>query len=116
MWTLNNINNYYVIQSIKLNRQHHFKIVGGDGGGAVNNVLHKVEGQENWNIMPIICRLSRIIQESPAYGSDLPLSSMGHRISQIEWTFDLLCALVWNLAHDFYLLYGLWDIFVHIYL
>ena len=39
---------------MKLNSEHHFKtVVGGDGGGAVNSVLHKVEGQENWNNMPI---------------------------------------------------------------
>ena len=38
---------------MKLNREHDFKTVGGDGGGAVNSVLHKVEGQENWNNMPI---------------------------------------------------------------
>ena len=37
-----------------------FKTVGGDGGGAVNKVLRKVEGQENWNICS--CQLSRIIQ------------------------------------------------------
>ena len=40
---------------------------------------------------------------SPEYGTDLPLSYMGHKISQIKWTFELFCTLhvhvVCNLAH-----------------
>ena len=40
---------------------------------------------------------------SPKYGTDLPLSCIGHKISQIKWTFELFCTLhvhvVCNLAH-----------------
>ena len=49
------------------------------------------------------CQLSRIIRESPGYGTYLPLSCMGHQISQIKKksSFDLFCALVWDLSHFF---------------
>ena len=39
---------------------------------------------------------------SPGYGTDLPLSSTGHHISQIKSSSELFCALVWDLAR-FYL-------------
>ena len=48
-----------------------------------------------------ICQLSWIIRECPGYGTDLPLFCMGHQISPIKWTFELFCALVWNLTHFF---------------
>ena len=65
-----------------------------------------------------ICQLSWTIWESPRYGTDLSLSPMGHQISQIKWTFEIICALVWNLGHFFsqnsyrflYSLYDFWDI------
>ena len=43
-----------------------------------------------------ICQLSRIIQESPVYGTEFPLSRTGHQISWIKQTFELFCALVWS--------------------
>ena len=66
-----------------------------------------------------ICQLSWTIRESPRYSTDLPLPPTGHQISQIKWTFEIICALVWNLAHFFfkirigffYSLYDFWDIF-----
>ena len=45
------------------------------------------------------CQLSWIIQESPRYSADLPLSCMGHHISRTKSSFELSCALVWDLAH-----------------
>ena len=40
-----------------------------------------------------------IYGNSPRYGIDLPLSHTGHQIARIKETFELFCALVWNLAH-----------------
>ena len=48
-----------------------------------------------------ICQLFWIIQEWPGYGTDLPLSRTGHQISPIKQTFELFCALAWNLVHFF---------------
>ena len=45
------------------------------------------------------CQLSRIIRESPGYGTNLPVSRTGHHISRIKSSFELLCALVWDVAH-----------------
>ena len=36
---------------------------------------------------------------SPRYDTNLPVSHMGHHISQIKSSFELFCALVWNVAH-----------------
>ena len=36
-----------------------------------------------------ICQLSRIIRESPGYGTNLPVSRTGHHISRIKATLDL---------------------------
>ena len=44
---------------------------------------------------------SWIIKESLGKGTYLTASRTGHQISQIKWTFELFCALVWNLAHFF---------------
>ena len=33
------------------------------------------------------------------YGTDLPLSRTGHHISRIKSSFELFCALIWDLAH-----------------
>ena len=46
-------------------------------------------------------QLSRIIRESPGYGTDLPLSHTshtGHQISRIKSSYELFCALVRDLA------------------
>ena len=43
--------------------------------------------------------LTRIIRESPGYDSNLPVSHMGRFISRIKSSFELFCAIVWNLAH-----------------
>ena len=55
--------------------------------------------------------------KSPGYGIDLPLSRTGHHISQIKSSFELFCALVWNLEHFLtqnvnfsYSHYGFWGI------
>ena len=48
------------------------------------------------------CQLSRIIRESPGYGgADLLVSRTGHQIFRIKSSFDLFCALVWDVAHFF---------------
>lgn len=44
-----------------------------------------------------ICQLLRIIRRSPGYGTDLPLSCSGHKISLIKWAFALFGALVFFL-------------------
>ena len=46
-----------------------------------------------------IFQLSQIIRETPRYSTSPPVSRIGHRISCIKSTFELFCALVWNLAH-----------------
>ena len=46
-----------------------------------------------------IFQLSQIIRETPRYSTSLPVFHIGHRISCIKSTFELFCALVWNLAH-----------------
>ena len=45
------------------------------------------------------CQLSRIIRESAGYDTNLPVSRTGRFISRIKSSFELFCALVWNLAH-----------------
>ena len=44
-----------------------------------------------------------VYANSPKYGTDLPLSHMGHQISQVKWIFELFSTLhvhvVCNLAH-----------------
>ena len=64
-----------------------------------------------------IRQLSQVILESPGYSTDLLLSHMGPQISCIKWSFELFCALIWNLAYFFLKipiffnsLYGFWDI------
>ena len=42
---------------------------------------------------------SWIIQESPGYNTNLPVSCTGHQISQIKSSYELFCALIWNLSH-----------------
>ena len=61
--------------------------MGGDGGGAVNSVLHKVEGQENWNNIycPFICQLSWIIRESPGQGFWYFAWSQSREIQVYPW-------------------------------
>ena len=46
-----------------------------------------------------IFQLSQIIRETPRYSTSPSVSRIGHRISCIKSTFELSCALVWNLAH-----------------
>ena len=55
---------------------------------------------------------SWIIQESPGYNTNLPVSCTGHQISQIKSSYELFCALIWNLSHflpkfEFSLIYSL---------
>ena len=45
------------------------------------------------------CQLSRIIRESPEYDNNLPVSRTGHPISRIKSSYELFCALIWNLSH-----------------
>ena len=45
------------------------------------------------------CQPSRIMRESPEYDTNLPVSRTGRFISRIKSSFELFCALVWNLAH-----------------
>ena len=40
------------------------------------------------------CQPSRIIRESPAYDTNLPVSRTGRFISRIKSSFELFCALV----------------------
>ena len=44
-------------------------------------------------------QLSRIIQESPRYDSNLPVSHTAHQICQIKSSYELFCTLIWNLSH-----------------
>ena len=39
------------------------------------------------------------LPESPGYDTNLPVSRTGHHISRIKSSFELFCALVWDLAH-----------------
>ena len=45
------------------------------------------------------CQLSRIIREYPGYDNNLPVSRTGHQISRIKSSYELFCALIWNLSH-----------------
>ena len=47
----------------------------------------------------VLCQLSQIIQESPGYKTNLLVSHMGHQISRIKSSYELFCALIWNLSH-----------------
>ena len=40
-----------------------------------------------------------IYGKSPRYSTSLLVCHTGHQISHIKTTLELLCALVWNLAH-----------------
>ena len=36
---------------------------------------------------------------SPGYDNNLPVSRIGHQISRIKSSYELFCALIWNLSH-----------------
>ena len=57
-------------------------------------------------------QLSWIIQESLGYDTNLLVSHTGHQISQIKLSYELFCALIWNLSHflqkfEFFLIHSL---------
>ena len=64
------------------------------------SIPHFRSCRRGWFPTPkLLINLIYIHANSPRYDTNLPVSRMGHHISQIKSSFELFCALVWNVAH-----------------